>query len=133
VWGESPPPGAVSALRAYASRLRDALSPDTQLRFQAPGYVLSLDGAELDATAFERLAATTVLDWEYLILTADVPDDRPVARRASRGRRARPSIVDGRPFTAKCGSRSNPTGRGTSTWAQHHYRSPRGAFEDALR
>ncbi|HKQ41636.1 MAG TPA: winged helix-turn-helix domain-containing protein, partial [Pseudonocardia sp.] len=25
LWGESPPPGAVSALRAYASRLRGAL------------------------------------------------------------------------------------------------------------
>jgi predicted ATPase/DNA-binding SARP family transcriptional activator len=58
LWGDSPPPGAVSALRAYASRLRGALGPGTRLRFQAPGYVLALDGAELDSTAFEgHLAA----------------------------------------------------------------------------
>jgi len=54
LWGESPPPGAVSALRAYASRLRGALGAGQRLRFQAPGYVLSLDGAALDATAFEQ-------------------------------------------------------------------------------
>ena len=35
-----------------------------------------------------------------------------VARRPSRGRRARPSIVDGRPFTAKCGSGRNLTRSG---------------------
>jgi DNA-binding SARP family transcriptional activator len=54
LWGASPPPGAASALRAYASRLRGALGPGTQLRFQAPGYVLSLDGAEDDALALRR-------------------------------------------------------------------------------
>src|SRR6185312_342257 len=54
LWGESPPPGAVSALRAYASRLRGALGAGQRLRFQAPGYVLSLDGAALDAAAFEQ-------------------------------------------------------------------------------
>src|SRR4051794_13904557 len=54
LWGESPPPGAVSALRAYASRLRGALGAGQRLRFQAPGYVLSLDGATLDAAAFEQ-------------------------------------------------------------------------------
>ena len=54
LWGESPPPGAVSALRAYASRLRGALGAGQRLRFQAPGYVLSLDGAALDAAIFEQ-------------------------------------------------------------------------------
>jgi len=54
LWGESPPPGAVSALRAYASRLRGALGAGQRLRFQAPGYVLSLDGAALDAVVFEQ-------------------------------------------------------------------------------
>jgi predicted ATPase/DNA-binding SARP family transcriptional activator len=57
IWGESPSPGAASALRAYASRLRGALGPG-RLRFQAPGYVLSLDGDELDSAGFEdHLAA----------------------------------------------------------------------------
>ena len=40
-----------------------------------------------------------------------------------------PSTVDGRPLTAKWGSRSNLTRPGTSIRAQHHYRSPRGALD----
>ena len=36
LWGESPPPGAVSALRAYASRLRGALGAGERLATIAP-------------------------------------------------------------------------------------------------
>lgn len=58
LWGDDPPPGAGTALRAYVSRLRGALGAAADLRYRPPGYCLSLDGATLDADAFERLVAT---------------------------------------------------------------------------
>ncbi|MGY1743891.1 AfsR/SARP family transcriptional regulator [Blastococcus sp. SYSU D00695] len=58
LWGDAPPPGAGTALRAYVSRLRGALGDAVALRYRPPGYCLSLDGATLDAEAFERLVAT---------------------------------------------------------------------------
>jgi predicted ATPase/DNA-binding SARP family transcriptional activator len=58
LWGDTPPPGAVTALRAYVSRLRSVLGPAATLQHQPPGYRLSLDAATLDAAAFEQLAGS---------------------------------------------------------------------------
>jgi DNA-binding SARP family transcriptional activator len=58
LWGDSPPPGAATALRAYVSRLRSALDGAATLRHRPPGYSLSLDAATLDAAAFERLVGS---------------------------------------------------------------------------
>ena len=57
VWPQDAPPGAVSALRAYVSRLRTALGPPERLSYRAPGYLLSVDDDELDATHFEQRVA----------------------------------------------------------------------------
>ena len=64
LWGNSPPETAAKALQGYVSHLRRALEPvdgpgDTQALIvtQAPGYVLRLDAAAVDAARFERLAA----------------------------------------------------------------------------
>jgi predicted ATPase/DNA-binding SARP family transcriptional activator len=58
LWGDTPPPGATTALRAYVSRLRTALAPGATLEHRPPGYRLALDDATLDAAAFERLVAS---------------------------------------------------------------------------
>ncbi len=58
LWGDSPPPGASTALRAYVSRLRGALGSAATLQHRPPGYSLSLDAATLDAAAFEQLVAS---------------------------------------------------------------------------
>ena len=55
VWSGRPPRGAISALRAYVSRLRTALGAgDDRLRHQLPGYRLTVSDDELDAAEFER-------------------------------------------------------------------------------
>ena len=55
VWAGRPPRGAISALRAYVSRLRTALGAgDDRLRHQLPGYRLTVSDDELDAAEFER-------------------------------------------------------------------------------
>ena len=61
IWGDHPPADGRSGLRTHVSRLRTALAstPDgSRLRFQAPGYRLSVTDEELDAARFERLVAT---------------------------------------------------------------------------
>ena len=55
LWRDAVPPGAVTALRAYVSRLRGVLAPGAALRHHPPGYCLILDGATLDAAEFEQL------------------------------------------------------------------------------
>ena len=55
LWRDAVPPGAVTALRAYVSRLRGVLAPAVALRHRPPGYCLILDGATLDAAEFEQL------------------------------------------------------------------------------
>ncbi|MEO3756185.1 BTAD domain-containing putative transcriptional regulator [Streptomyces sp. B6B3] len=64
VWGEDPPPAAVSVLRTYASRLRRVLEPDRPadrpprvLRSVAGGYALHLGEDALDARVRERQVA----------------------------------------------------------------------------
>jgi predicted ATPase/DNA-binding SARP family transcriptional activator len=58
LWGDVPPAGAATALRAYVSRLRGVLGAAATLRHRAPGYSLTLDAATLDAAVFEELAGT---------------------------------------------------------------------------
>jgi predicted ATPase/DNA-binding SARP family transcriptional activator len=55
VWDDKPPADALSALRAYVSRLRVALGPPVRLCYRAPGYVLDVADDELDAAQFVRL------------------------------------------------------------------------------
>lgn len=56
VWGEEPPPRALSALRTYASRLRKSLGADA-LVSEAGGYAIRTQGTDLDLDTAERLAA----------------------------------------------------------------------------
>ncbi|MBA3523785.1 MAG: winged helix-turn-helix domain-containing protein, partial [Geodermatophilaceae bacterium] len=60
VWGAHPPPGALSALRAYVSRLRTQLGAGAhgpRLPFGPGGYTLRVADDELDVTAVERILA----------------------------------------------------------------------------
>jgi DNA-binding SARP family transcriptional activator len=64
LWGDAPPATATGALHVYASRLRRALEPDrprggpsTVLVTEPPGYVLRVAEDQLDANAFDLLAA----------------------------------------------------------------------------
>jgi DNA-binding SARP family transcriptional activator/tetratricopeptide (TPR) repeat protein len=55
VWDGAPPAAAVDTLRSYVTRLRRALGPDggALIQARAPGYLIRLDGAELDMVKFE--------------------------------------------------------------------------------
>ncbi len=62
LWGERPPASAANALQAHVSALRRTLEPhrgtsgaDRLLITRAPGYLLRLDGHDLDLLQFERL------------------------------------------------------------------------------
>ncbi|AZM46695.1 AfsR family transcriptional regulator [Streptomyces sp. WAC 06738] len=55
IWGEEPPPRAVSALRTYASRLRRTLGADA-LVSEAGGYAIRAHGTEVDVATAEELA-----------------------------------------------------------------------------
>jgi YVTN family beta-propeller protein len=54
LWGERPPPTAGHTLDNYVSRLRKALG-DARLSRRPPGYMLHVEGDELDLDRFERL------------------------------------------------------------------------------
>src|SRR5215469_6520475 len=54
LWGEDSPPSAANALQAAISRLRRVLPPG-RLVTTAPGYMLRVFPAELDAAQFEQL------------------------------------------------------------------------------
>jgi DNA-binding SARP family transcriptional activator len=54
LWGEQPPPTAVTSLHNAVSQLRKVLGADT-LQTRAPGYVLRVDPERLDLARFERL------------------------------------------------------------------------------
>ncbi|SFP82547.1 Predicted ATPase [Geodermatophilus dictyosporus] len=58
LWGDTPPDGAPTALRAYVSRLRGALGDAAPIRHRPPGYCLALDAATLDAAEFEQRVRT---------------------------------------------------------------------------
>ena len=115
VWGEEPPPGAATTLRASMSRLRSSLEParargdSAVLPRRGPGYVLVIapehvdchrfemwadDGARLlaagdPAAAADRLAAALSL-WRgpALVDVADRPFARPEASRLEERRLA---------------------------------------------
>jgi predicted ATPase len=58
LWAQDPPPNALSALRAYVSRLRSVFEQaggGPSLRYQAPGYLLDVPAGQVDAAEFERL------------------------------------------------------------------------------
>jgi DNA-binding SARP family transcriptional activator len=61
VWGEQPPATAPTALQVYVSRLRKLLEPSDGrgehrvLVTQRPGYLLRVDGDQLDLLRFQRL------------------------------------------------------------------------------
>ncbi|CDR06902.1 transcriptional regulator AfsR [Streptomyces iranensis] len=64
VWGDEPPPAAVSVLRTYASRLRKVLEPDRDagespqvLVSAADGYLVRVPEHSLDLGVFERRVA----------------------------------------------------------------------------
>ncbi|WBB58679.1 BTAD domain-containing putative transcriptional regulator [Streptomyces sp. WMMC500] len=57
IWGEEPPPRAVSALRTYASRLRRTLGADA-LVSEAGGYAIRAHGTEVDVATAEKLASS---------------------------------------------------------------------------
>jgi predicted ATPase/DNA-binding SARP family transcriptional activator len=56
LWGESPPPTALTALHGQVSRLRRLLGDD-RLQTRPPGYLLRVDHEELDLHRFQRLLA----------------------------------------------------------------------------
>ena len=64
LWGERPPAGARNALQAHVSALRRMLQPDRPkpdadrlLVTRGPGYVVRLEGHQLDLVRFERLVS----------------------------------------------------------------------------
>ena len=52
LWGERPPPTAVTALQGYVSGLRKALGPGIVVT-RAPGYAAAVSGEEVDLRRFE--------------------------------------------------------------------------------
>jgi len=57
LWSGSPPPHSMATLRVYVSRLRRVLGARAgDLLTQASGYQLNVEGDQLDAVRFERLA-----------------------------------------------------------------------------
>ena len=52
LWGERPPPTAVTALQGYVSALRKALGPEVVVT-RAPGYAVAVPGAEVDLRRFK--------------------------------------------------------------------------------
>src|SRR5215472_7783594 len=63
LWSGTLPPHSPATLRVYISRLRRVLGRHAgALVTQAPGYLLAVDGDQLDATRFERLVAAAEAD-----------------------------------------------------------------------
>ena len=52
LWGDRPPPTAVTALQGYVSGLRKALGPEVVVT-RAPGYAAAVSGEEVDLRRFE--------------------------------------------------------------------------------
>ncbi len=57
IWGETPPASAAGALQVHVHALRKTLGPD-RIVTRPPGYLMRVDGDELDLHRFTRLAAT---------------------------------------------------------------------------
>lgn len=58
LWAGEPPPRASKGLQAYVSRLRNALGDAVEVKADAHGYRLAVEGDEVDAWRFERLVAS---------------------------------------------------------------------------
>ncbi len=56
LWGEEPPPTAITSLQNTISRLRKLLGQE-RLLTKPPGYAISMEPEELDLARFERLVA----------------------------------------------------------------------------
>jgi WD40 repeat protein/DNA-binding SARP family transcriptional activator len=85
LWGERPPRTGEKTLGSYVSRLRGALDPghapgstSEVIASRGGGYVLEVDGHEIDAVRFERLAAES----RRLIDTARMADATAVLDEA---------------------------------------------------
>jgi DNA-binding SARP family transcriptional activator len=77
VWDGAPPAGAPEATRALVTRVRRQLDPQAAARIvtRAPGYMIDVSGAELDASRFETLtqeagAAVRACRWAQAARTA---------------------------------------------------------------
>ncbi|MEU1786030.1 BTAD domain-containing putative transcriptional regulator [Streptomyces sparsogenes] len=58
LWGDEPPDAAIAALRTYASRLRKAFGPDSDvLVSESGGYAIRIGMGALDTDVAEQLAA----------------------------------------------------------------------------
>jgi len=57
LWGDDPPAAALGSLQNTISQLRKLLGSEV-IRRQAPGYVLDVEPAAIDARRFERLVAS---------------------------------------------------------------------------
>lgn len=61
LWGDRPPRRATAGLHVYVSQIRKLLNRDGRsegrVLTQAPGYILRLDGDELDFSRFQELVA----------------------------------------------------------------------------
>ena len=53
LWGEHPPPTAITSLQNGVAQLRKALGAE-RVKTRAPGYLIAVEPHELDLTAFER-------------------------------------------------------------------------------
>src|SRR5436190_18471762 len=56
LWGDDPPESAPTALQGQISALRKVLGAK-RIETRAPGYVLKIEGAEVDTERFERQIA----------------------------------------------------------------------------
>jgi predicted ATPase/DNA-binding winged helix-turn-helix (wHTH) protein len=66
LWGDAPPPSALTSLRAYVTRLRHTLrtvaGEPAPIVLRAPGYVLDIEPAQIDARRFEQTVARARAD-----------------------------------------------------------------------
>jgi predicted ATPase/DNA-binding SARP family transcriptional activator len=58
LWGDAPPPSALNSLQTYVARVRHSLravgSEASPIVLRAPGYMLDIDPAQIDARRFEQ-------------------------------------------------------------------------------
>ncbi|MHA6617437.1 BTAD domain-containing putative transcriptional regulator [Pseudonocardia sp. DLS-67] len=87
-YGEDPPADAVGAVQAQVARLRRAL-PAGVLAFEGGGYRLVVDPADVDATAFERLA-----EQGRVLLAAGDPKGAAAALRSGLALWRGPALTD---------------------------------------
>ncbi|MGF7239194.1 MAG: BTAD domain-containing putative transcriptional regulator [Frankia sp.] len=89
VWDGSPPSGAVSTLRSYVRRLRRALGDDAaRVAACGPGYLIRVEGRELDILEFEAFCQDT----RVAVRAGEWADASAAATRALRLWRAAPLL-----------------------------------------